>query len=66
MLLQQGFATLLHMLLSGCVGTYLLAAGHPAADGRHQDGAEQDLSWMVDEQGDRDERQMLVALKHNL
>lgn len=54
------------MLLKGYVATYLLAAGHPAADGRNQDGAEEDLSWMVDEQGHRDERQMLVALKHNL
>lgn len=46
--------------------TYLLPAGHPAAEGGHEDGAEQDLSRMVDQQRDRDEGQMLVALKHNL
>lgn len=32
--------------------TRLLPAGHPAADGRHEDGAEQDLSRMVDQERD--------------
>lgn len=31
---------------------YLLPARHPAADGRHEDGAEQDLSRVVDQQRD--------------
>lgn len=50
----------------GRIWAYLLSAGHPAADGRHQDGAEQDLSRMVDQQRDRDQRQMLIARKHDL
>lgn len=49
-----------------CVCVYFLSAGHPAADGRHEHGAQQDLSRMVDQQGNGDQREMLVACKHNL
>lgn len=48
------------------LAAYLLPGGHPAADGRYEDGAQQDLSRVVDQQGDRDQREVLVACKHDL
>lgn len=60
------FCLYIHILGTFCSCAYLLSAGHPAADGWYEDGAKQDLSRMVDQQRDRDQRQMLVALKHDL
>lgn len=52
--------------ISLVISLYLLPTGHPATDGRHKDGAEQDLSRMVDQQRDWDQREVLIARKHNL
>lgn len=44
---------------------YLLPACHPVSDGGNQDGAEQDLGGVVDQERDWNQRQLLVALKHD-
>lgn len=44
---------------------YLLPVCHPASDGGNQDGAEQDLGGVVDQEWDWNQRQLLVALKHD-
>lgn len=44
---------------------YLLPVCHPVSDGGNQDGAQQDLGGVVDQERDRNQREVLVALKHD-
>lgn len=48
-----------------CRRAYLLPVCHPVSDGGNQDGAEQDLRGVVDQERDRNQRQVLIALKHD-
>lgn len=48
-----------------CERTYPLPGRHPAPDGGNQDGAEEDLGGVVDQEWDWYQGQVLVALKHD-